>query len=117
VDLPNQPFGYRAAVVQIAVHELERFTVVQQLSHVVGIGIHNRLACEQPLGLFQREACAFDVRRVMRFQQQRSGAHRREPVLGEFGGVEKPARPLDTRQPSGHGVGDAKMGLESTAVY
>ena len=62
--------------------------------------------------LSQHQLNSLDMRRVMRFEQQRPPAHRPNPLVGQMGRIQKPARPLNPRQPGGHGVRDGEARSE-----
>ena len=64
-------------------------------ARVVGIGRRNLRALQEPSGIVEREARAFDVRRVVGFEQEGSRAHRRDPLLRQGGGFQEAARSFD----------------------
>jgi hypothetical protein len=74
--------------------------------------IGNALARQQSLGLSQHQLSPRDVRRVMRFEQQRPPPHRLNPLVGQVGRIQKPARSLNPRQPGGHWIRDGEAGNE-----
>ena len=83
MDFPDQTLRDRTAVFEVLADELERLPVVQQIPHVVGIGLGNRLPIQQSLGLLQSQACSFDVRGVVCFQDQGAAAHLTHPAIGQ----------------------------------
>jgi hypothetical protein len=119
VDLADQPFGDGLSAFQVLRHQVERLAIIQQLAHIVGPRILDRLSRPHALCLFDRQLRAFDMGRVMRFQQQRPLAHPPYPFFGECRRFQKSARPLDRRQPGlsnqtesgGRGTGLTSCGL------
>jgi len=98
MNLADEPFGDGCAFVQIAADEVEGALVVEELARVVGVGRRNFSALQEPSGIVEREARAFDVRRVVSFEQEGSRAHRRDPVLGQGGGFQEAARSFGPRE-------------------
>jgi len=112
VDFPARPLGDRPAVFEVLGDEFERLLVVQQFSHVVGIGLWNRVFRKQSLGLFQGQARSLDVRGVVRFQDQGAAAHLTDPGLGQCRGLQEPPGPLNAGSPAVIRLVIMKMGVK-----
>lgn len=112
VDFPDQPFGDRPAVFEILGNEFERLFVVQKFPNVIRMGFGNRLACQELLGLFQRQARSLDVRGMVGFQDQSAAAHLTDPSFGQSSSLQKPSGPLNLGQPGSDPIGDLKDGLQ-----
>ena len=109
VDLADHPLGDRVAAVQALGDELEGGAVVEQLPHIVRIGLRYGFTLPEPLNLVQRQPGAFDMGGVVRLQNQRLFAHLAHPICGELRRLQKAPRPLDTGDRGGHVVGDGEF--------
>jgi hypothetical protein len=94
VDLADQPLGDRLAAVEVLGDQLKRVAVVQQFTHVVRLRLIDALPGPRTLRLRHREVRAFDVRGVVRLEQQSSLAHPLDPFPGQRRCLEEAAVPL-----------------------
>ena len=112
VDLPDQRFGDRLAAAQILRNQVERLAVIQQFAHVIVVRTFHCFACPQAGCFVERELRAFDVRGVMRFQQQRALAHAYDPIFRKRSRLQESPRAFDRGKRRRDGVGDREAGVE-----
>jgi hypothetical protein len=80
LDLANQRLADRLSAFQVLGHEVEGVAVVEEFARVVAGCLRHGLAGEKSLGLIERQARAFDARRVIGLENERSLLHQRDQV-------------------------------------
>ena len=108
MNFPNQAFSDWSTLRNITGDKIECVPVIQQLFHIIEIRIGNGFALYQIARLLQGESSAFDMCRMVRFENQGAAPHFGDPIIGQGSCFDEAARPFDSGQICRYSVGDGE---------